>query len=159
MNIAVVPGSFDPLTCGHVDLVKRAATMFDHVYVVAMINNQKEYTFDNDERLDIMLHDLAGIENITVEFYGGMLYDYLKEKGACAIVKGIRNPEDTEYEIFMANFNRDHCPSAETVLLPPRNGFEKISSSYVKERCRRGLSLEGLVTARTAQMLAKKIGG
>lgn len=159
MNIAVVPGSFDPLTCGHVDLVKRAATMFDHVYVVAMINDQKEYTFDNDERLDIMLHDLAGIENITVEFYGGMLYDYLKEKGACAIVKGIRNPEDTEYEIFMANFNRDHCPSAETVLLPPRNGFEKISSSYVKERCRRGLSLEGLVTARTAQMLAKKIGG
>ena len=159
MNIAVVPGSFDPLTCGHVDLVKRAATMFDHVYVVAMINYQKEYTFSNEERLDIMLRDLDGIENITVEFYGGMLYDYLKEKGACAIVKGIRNPEDTEYEIFMANFNRDHCPSAETVLLPPRNGFEKISSSYVKERCRRGLSLEGLVTARTAQMLAKKIGG
>ncbi|MBQ2691393.1 MAG: pantetheine-phosphate adenylyltransferase [Clostridia bacterium] len=159
MNIAVVPGSFDPLTCGHVDLVKRAATMFDHVYVVAMINDQKEYTFSNEERLDIMLRDLDGIENITVEFYGGMLYDYLKEKGACAIVKGIRNPEDTEYEIFMANFNRDHCPSAETVLLPPRNGFEKISSSYVKERCRRGLSLEGLVTARTAQMLAKKIGG
>lgn len=159
MNIAVVPGSFDPLTCGHVDLVKRAATMFDHVYVVAMINDQKEYTFSNEERLDIMLRDLSGIENITVEFYGGMLYDYLKEKGACAIVKGIRNPEDTEYEIFMANFNRDHCPSAETVLLPPRNGFEKISSSYVKERCRKGLSLEGLVTARTSQMLAEKIGG
>lgn len=159
MHIAVVPGSFDPLTCGHIDLVKRAAAMYDHVFVVAMINDQKEYTFTNDERLDIMKHDLAKIENITVEFYGGMLYDYLKEKGACAIVKGIRNPQDTEYEMVMADFNREHCPSADTVLLPPRNGFEKISSSSVKMLCRQGQSLEGLVTPRTAQMLVNKIGG
>lgn len=157
MKIAVVPGSFDPLTCGHVDLVCRAAKMFDKVYVVAMINDQKTYTFTNEERLDIMRSDLAGIPNVTVEFSDGMLYDYLTEKGACAIVKGIRNPEDTDYEIFMANFNRVHCPAADTILLPPRHGFEKISSSYVKERCRKGLSLEGLVTKRTAQMLSKKM--
>ena len=157
MKIAVVPGSFDPLTCGHVDLVRRAAKMFDLVYVVAMINDQKTYTFTNEERLDIMRHDLDGIPNVTVEFSDGMLYDYLREKGACAIVKGIRNPDDTDYEIFMANFNRVHCPTADTILLPPRHGFEKLSSSYVKERCRKGASLEGLVTKRTAQLLMKKM--
>jgi pantetheine-phosphate adenylyltransferase len=86
-----------------------------------------------------------------------ILVDYLTEKGACAIVKGIRSPEDTDYEILMANFNREHCPAADTILLPPRNGFEKISSSYVKERCRKGASLEGLVTRRTAKMLSKKM--
>ena len=80
MKIAVVPGSFDPLTCGHVDLVRRAAKMFDKVYVVAMINDQKTYTFTNAERLDIMHHDLADIPNVTVEFSDGMLYDYLTEK-------------------------------------------------------------------------------
>lgn len=157
MKIAVVPGSFDPLTCGHVDLVRRAAMLFDKVFVVAMINDQKTYMFTNEERLNIMNHDLAGISNVTVEFSAGMLYDYLTEKGACAIVKGIRSPEDTDYEIFMANFNRVHCPAADTILLPPRHGFEKISSSYVKERARKGLSLEGLVTKRTAQLLLKKL--
>lgn len=156
MKIAVVPGSFDPLTCGHVDLVQRAATLFDKVYVVAMINAQKKYTLTPDERLDIMRYDLAGMENVVVEFYGGMLYDYLREKGANAIVKGIRNSDDTEYEIFMANFNRVHYSEAETIFLPPRHGFERISSSYVKERCRKGLSLEGLVTKHTAQILLKK---
>lgn len=157
MKIAVVPGSFDPLTCGHVDLVKRAAVLFDKLYVVALINDQKKYTFSPEERLEIIKYDLEGIENVTVEFYGGMLYDYLTEKQADVIVKGIRDRDDAEYEIFMANFNRVHYPSADTILLPPRHGFERISSSYVKERCRKGLSLEGLVTKHTAQMLVKKM--
>lgn len=157
MKIAIVPGSFDPLTCGHIDLVRRAALLFDHVYVVAMINDQKTYTFTAGERLDILRCDLAGMENVSVEFYGGMLYDYLAEKGACAVVKGIRSPEDTEYEILMADYNREHCPAADTILLPPRHGFEKISSSYVKERCRRRLPLEGFVSPRTAQLLEKKM--
>ena len=157
MRTAVVPGSFGPLTCGHVDIIRRAALLFDKVWVVAMINDQKKYTFTPEERLAIMEYDLKGIENITVEFYGGMLYDYLAEKDACAIIKGIRNSDDTDYEIFMANFNRVHCPSADTILLPPRHGFERISSSYVKDRCRKGLSLEGLVTKHTAQMLLKKM--
>lgn len=152
-----MPGSYDPLTCGHVDLVRRASLLFDKIYVVAMVNDQKKYTFTPDERLDIMRADLAGIENIEVEFYGGMLYDYLRERQADAIVKGIRNSDDTDYEIFMADFNRVHYPGADTLLMPPRHGFERISSSYVKERCRKGLSLEGLVTKRTAQMLQKKM--
>lgn len=157
MRVAVIPGSFDPLTCGHIDLIRRAAPLFDKVYVVAMINDQKEYTFTPEERVALIKEDTKGIENIEVEFSGGMLYDYIKEKGACAIVKGIRNPVDTDYEIFMANFNRMHYPEAETVLFPPRNGFEKINSSYVKERCKKGLSLEGLVTKKTAAALIKKM--
>ena len=157
MRIAVMPGSYDPLTCGHVDLIRRASGLFDRIYVVAMINDQKKYTFTPEERLEIMRADLAGMDNVEVEFYGGMLYDYLAEKNADAIVKGIRTPDDTEYEVFMANFNRVHYPRAETILLPPRHGFERISSSYVKERCRNGLSLEGLVTKHTAEMLVKKM--
>ena len=159
MKIAVMPGSFDPLTYGHVDLVRRTARLFDRVFVVAMINDQKKYMFSPEERLKIMRYDLQGIENVEIEFYGGMLYDYLAEEKAQAIVKGIRDADDTEYEIFMANFNRVHYPEAETVLLPPRHGFERISSSYVKERCRKGQSLEGLVTKHTAQMLVKKMEG
>ncbi|MEA4919506.1 MAG: pantetheine-phosphate adenylyltransferase [Clostridiaceae bacterium] len=157
MRTVVIPGSFDPMTCGHVDLIKRASVLFDEIFVVAMINDQKKYTFTPDERLAIMKYDLAGIENVSVEFYGGMLYEYLSQKKACAIVKGIRDPDDTSYEIFMANFNRVHYQGADTILLPPRHGFERISSSYVKERCRKGLSLEGLVTKHTAQMLVKKM--
>ena len=86
MKIAVMPGSFDPLTYGHVDLVRRTARLFDRVFVVAMINDQKKYMFSPEERLEIMRYDLQGIENVEIEFYGGMLYEYLAEKKAQAIV-------------------------------------------------------------------------
>ncbi len=159
MRTAIIPGSFDPITCGHIDLVRRAARLFDKIVVVAMVNEKKTYLFSPDERVEMMRRALSTMENVTVEFYGGMLYDYLRETGACAVVKGIRTPADTEYELEMANYNRLYYPQAETVLLTPRNGMEKISSSLVKQRCREGLPLAGYVDEHTENILRAKMEG
>lgn len=157
MRVAVVPGSFDPITKGHVSLVSRACALFDHVYVVAMINAEKQYMFSLEERRAFMEDALCHIKNVTVDSSGDMLYKYARDKGACAIVKGIRRAEDTAYEIWQAEYNRKMNPQAETVLLLAGDGMEGISSTYVRRLAEDGRDVGGLVTEKVRKALLRKV--
>lgn len=146
MRTAVVTGSFDPITAGHVDIVARAAKLFDEVLVVAMINEEKKYLLTNDQKVEIMADAVAHLPNVRADFWPGMQVDYLRMVGACAIIKGIRNGKDAEYEQVQANFNKTHLPECETLMFFADEKYAHISSSEVKRRLRAGESVEGMVT-------------
>lgn len=133
-KIAIVPGSFDPITVGHVDIIKRASEMYDHVYVAVMINNAKKYMFTIEQRKNIAQSAVSDISNVTVISSEGMLWELAKSFGACAIVKGYRNENDLVYEQEMASFNREHYPDAETVLLRSNEDLVGVSSTLVREK-------------------------
>ena len=133
-KIAIVPGSFDPITIGHVDIIKRASEMYDKVYVAVMINSAKKYMFTIEQRKKISQSAVSDIPNVTVISSEGMLWELAKSLGACAIVKGYRNEKDLAYEQEMAVFNREHYPDAETVLLRSDDSLVDVSSTLVREK-------------------------
>ena len=146
MSIAIIPGSFDPMTLGHVDVVERAAKMFDEVVVAVMINPGKQYRFSVEQKTELATLSCAHIPNVRVIADGGMLIDLVDKLGACAIVKGIRTLKDFRYEQEMAYWNRAHNPKAETLYLPCDANFSRISSTLVRRRLDEGRPLEGLVS-------------
>ena len=117
-RIAIVPGSFDPITIGHVDIVRRASQMYDEVVVAVMINREKRYLFTMEQRKRLAEAAVLDIPNVSVISSEGMLWKLAKDLGACALVKGYRNETDLAYEQTMAEYNREHNPDAETILLP-----------------------------------------
>ena len=133
MKIAVCPGSFDPVTNGHIDIITRASALFDRVIVVVMTNAQKKPMFSTEERIDLLRRATADLPNVEVDFYGGLLAEYARQKGACAIVKGLRALSDFEYEFQMALTNRRLNPEAETVFLTSTADKMYLSSSLVKQ--------------------------
>ncbi|MBE6576645.1 MAG: pantetheine-phosphate adenylyltransferase [Ruminococcaceae bacterium] len=133
-SIAVVPGSFDPITNGHIDIVKRAAEAYDVVYLAVMVNDQKKYMLDMEQRRVIAEACLCDIPNVNVISSDGMLWQLAKELCADAIVKGYRNEVDYEYEQKMAQFNYEHNQDAPTVLLKADQDLETLSSTVVRER-------------------------
>ena len=140
-RIAVCPGSFDPITIGHVALIERAAALFDHVYVCTMVNGEKDHgMFSREERLRLMKKALEHIPNVTAECFTGLLADYAKQKGARFLVKGIRNGSDLDDEMLMTEVNR-HLESLETVLLPSYKEHMFISSTVARELIRYGRPL------------------
>lgn len=156
-RIAVVPGSFDPVTLGHVDLIQKAARLFDTVWVVAMINAEKAYWFTPGQRVDMLREAVSHLDNVRVEYDDGMLWRYALDKGACAIVKGIRTGQDAAYELEMARFNSARNPLAETLLLPASPGMEDISSTRVRQLAREDISrLTNLVTLYTLEQIKRK---
>lgn len=132
-RIAVCPGSFDPITVGHIDIIRRAATMFDKVIVVVMLNDKKTYTFPVEERVSMIRESVADIGNVIAESYDGLLADYAREKNACAIVKGLRAMSDFEYEFQMALTNKKLNPDVETVFLTTTAEHMYLSSSVVRQ--------------------------
>lgn len=134
MKIAVVPGSFDPMTAGHVNIIERAALLFDKVYVAVMINDAKSYMFTPAQRTEIARLSLEHIPNVEVIFDGGMLASLAERLGACAIVKGIRDDKDYHYEFEMAQYNHRMNPNVQTVFLPCDEGAREISSTAVRKR-------------------------
>ena len=135
MRTAVVPGSFDPITLGHVYLAERACALFDRVIVVAMTNAYKRgYLFTPEERLRLMRESLAHLPQVETDYYDGMLYEYAERVGACAIVKGLRGIEDAGYEIEMARYNNAHNPDAETVLIMASPRLTDVSSTASRHR-------------------------
>ena len=111
MRTALCPGSFDPVTCGHIDVIRRAAKLFDRVIVVVMINYHKPNScFTAEERVEMLRRSLAADENVEVDMYGGLLADYAKQKDACAVVKGLRAVSDFEYEFQQALTNKKLNP-------------------------------------------------
>lgn len=146
-RIAVCPGSFDPITVGHLDIISRASKLFDHVIVAVMSNDSKKCSFSEEERVNMITATLreAGITNVSVESSDMLLADYMREKKATAIVKGLRAVSDFEYEFQMALTNKKLNPAADTVFLtsPAENMF--LSSSVVKLIASRGGDISGFV--------------
>ncbi len=149
MKIAVCPGSFDPITKGHLDIIKRASKLFDRVIVVVMTNAAKSPLFTQVERMDLLQRAItdAGIDNVIVDCYDGLLADYVKMRNATAIVKGLRAMSDFEYEFQMALTNRKIYPEAETVFLTTAAENMYLSSSLVKQVGKLGGDISDFVPA------------
>jgi pantetheine-phosphate adenylyltransferase len=157
MTTAVYPGSFDPITTGHVDLIKRVSKQFDQVVVVLAESPEKKYLFSLFERMAMVNASIAGMSNVTVATHQGLTIDFVKKVGAQVIVRGLRAVVDFEYEMTMASMNRKLAPEIETMLLfaSPETYF--ISSRAVKEVARYGGDLTGLVPQHVGEALRHKI--
>lgn len=159
MNIAIYPGSFDPITLGHLDIIRRAAACFDKVYVCVMVNcEKKQPMFTPERRLELIRHSVAHISNVEVENWSGLLADYVRAKNAHILVKGVRNCADFELETQMARINQGICPGPETLLLPASAEFEHFSSTMVREMIRYHQPLEKYVPAPVAEELMRQRG-
>lgn len=134
MKTAVIPGSFDPVTFGHLDIIKRASKIFDIVYVTVLSNSGKHNPlFTVPERIELLKRVTGDIPNIEVDSFDGLLVDYAREKNASVIVKGLRAITDFEYELQMAHINRKLAPDIETMFMMTRGKYSYLSSSIVKE--------------------------
>ena len=133
MRIAVFPGSFDPVTLGHMDVLRRASELFDQVWVCAMMNGGKNPMFTAEQRFEMLRASVEALPNVGAELWTGLLADYAAEKGARYLVKGVRNSTDFDTEFGMAQINRGILPGLETVLLPARPEFLHFSSTMVRE--------------------------
>ena len=159
MKLAVCPGSFDPVTKGHLDIISRASKLFDQVIVVVMSNAAKSPLFTQVERMELLQRVIAeaGIDNVTVDCYGGLLADYVKMRNATAIVKGLRAMSDFEYEFQMALTNRKMYPEAETVFLTTAAENMYLSSSLVKQVGQLGGDISDFVPACILPDITNKI--
>ena len=157
MKIAICPGSFDPVTNGHLDVVRLAASLFDRVIVLVAVNSEKKGLFTVEERCDLLRRVTADLPNVTVDSDGGLLADYARRKGADAIVKGLRAMSDFEYEFQMALTNRKLNPAVETVFLTTTADYMYVSSSLVKEVARLGGDISPFVPASIIGDILKKV--
>lgn len=157
MTIAVCPGSFDPVTLGHLDVIKRAAALFDRVIVVVMVNSAKKPTFTAEERVDLLKRATYRIKNVEVDTYNGLLADYTALKKATAVVKGLRVMSDFEYEFQMALTNMSLTPGVETIFLPASIDCMFLSSSMVREVAKHGRDITPFVPEGLANDISEKL--
>ncbi len=138
MVSALYPGSFDPVTCGHLDLVERALPLFDHLTVAVAVNSTKTPTFTADERVDLLREVLPKDKRLSVTAFRGLVVDYCRAQGIGAVLRGVRTVSDFEYEYQMALTNRHLAPGIETVFVMPSVQFSYVSSSLIREIVRNG---------------------
>ncbi len=143
--LGIVPGSFDPITNGHLDIINRASELCEQVVVAVMINPEKKYMFDMEQRKRIAEAALTGIENVRVMSSEGMLWELARDLGATAIIKGVRNEHDRKYEMEMAEYNEQRYPQAPTVLLECAKELEGVSSTLAREMILRDEGLSGVL--------------
>ncbi|MCY4025699.1 MAG: pantetheine-phosphate adenylyltransferase [Acidobacteria bacterium] len=146
-RLAVYPGSFDPLTNGHVDIIERGARLFDRIVLAILVNIDKAPLFSVDERVAILREVFDDHPNVEVETFDGLLVDYARQRGADVIVRGLRAISDFEYEMQMALMNRHLNPDIETVFMMPAESYTYLSSRLAKEVFALGGSITGLVPA------------
>ena len=158
MRIALYPGSFDPPTRGHEDLIRRSLKLCDRLVVAVARNSAKEPLFSVEERLDLLRAAAGGDERVTFATFGGLLVDFAREQGATMLVRGLRAVSDFEYEFQMALMNRHLHPALETVFLVPSVDITYLSSSLVREVARYGGDVTALVHPDVARALARKFG-
>lgn len=144
-TIAIVPGSFDPITNGHVFIVKEALKLYDKVILAVMINSEKTYKFSLAERKEIAKSALENMQNVEVISFDGWLYELAQNLKADAIVKGYRNDVDLKYEQQMAKFNQQHAPNTKTVLIKASDDITILSSTLVRERIDKKESLDSFL--------------
>ncbi len=156
MRTAIYPGTFDPITNGHIDIIKRAAALFDELIVVVLTNRAKQPLFSMQERLRLAKESLSFIANVRVVAYDGLTLDYAREVNACAMIRGIRSVSDYEYEQLQAACNKHIDKQIETLLLLSDPAYAFISSTAVKEFAAYHQSLDGLVSECVKQALLDK---
>ena len=157
-RVAIFPGTFDPPTLGHVDVIHRAAGVFDTLVVALLDNSSKQPLFSLNERATMLRTILAGVRNVRVDTFGGLLADYARARKAAAIVRGVRGAVDFEYERGMAETNRHLNPDVDTVFFAASAGVAHISSSRVREIASLGGSVQGLVPDVVIRALAARTG-
>ena len=157
MNTAVYPGSFDPVTNGHLDIIERAAKIYDKLIVAILQNNSKKPVFSLAQRIEMLSAVTSGIKNVEIDSFDGMLVKFAKEKGASVIIKGLRAVSDFEYEFQMALTNKKQDPDIETLFMTTGSGNSFLSSSVVKEVARLGGELEGMVPPAIIPVIYKKL--
>ena len=156
-KIAVYPGSFDPITNGHIDVIKRASKVFDHLIVADLVNDSKKSMFTLDERLDILKHSIDNLDNVSFDSFSGLLVDYCKEKQLSAIVRGLRAISDFEFELQMAQMNRQLYDETETVFFTTSEQYSYLSSSLVKEVAKFGGKIDGLIPDYAIMKMKQKL--
>lgn len=156
-QIAIYPGSFDPMTNGHLDIVERSSRIFEHVIVSIFGNPVKSPMFSVEERLEMLCQATQHLPNVSVDAFGGLLIDYVRLKGAKVIIRGIRAVSDYEGEFQKASMNRKLAPEIDTLVLMSSNEHAFLSSSVVKEAALFGGCIAGLVPPNVQQMVAKRV--
>ena len=158
MSIAMCPGSFDPITNGHIDVIERASKIFDSVVVVVMINYRKKgsYVFSDEERVELIKKATKNLPNVTVDTYDGLLVDYAKSHSINVVVKGLRAASDFEYEFQQALGNRQMNPELETVFIPTKAENMFVSSSIVRQIGEMGGDISSFVPSEVLTDLENK---
>jgi pantetheine-phosphate adenylyltransferase len=155
-KIAICPGSFDPITFGHLDIIQRGANVFDEVYVVIVNNSAKNSLFTVEERLELITEATAHMPNVKVDFYQGLTVDYAESVSANAIIRGLRATSDFEYEMQGTSMNRFLNNKIESFFIMTKNQYSFLSSSIVKEVAKYGGDISELVPGVVQKALAKK---
>lgn len=158
-RFAVYPGTFDPITNGHLDLADRGRRHFDRLSIAVLANEDKAPLFSVEERIELIREAVAGWDNVEVDSFDGLLVDYARRRGAHVIVRGIRAITDLEYEMQMAVMNRHLAPELETVFLVPSEVYSYVSSRLVREVARLGGGVEGLVPKNVFEALQRHYRG
>jgi pantetheine-phosphate adenylyltransferase len=155
-RVAVYPGSFDPLTKGHLDIVHRASRIFDAVIVAVSNNPSKKHTFSVSERIDMVESSTRDLPNVDVDTFSGLLVDYMKLKKAHVLIRGLRVVSDMDYEFQLASFNRRLYRDVETVFLMPDDQYTYLAASMVKEVARLGAPVDAFVTPYVSKRLKQR---
>jgi len=157
MSIAVYPGSFDPITLGHLNIIRRSASVFDELYVCVMVNSDKNPLFSRDERVELIKRTVAKYKNVKVESSDELLVEYMKQRNSKVIIKGLRAVSDFDKEFQIALINRKLDPSIQTLFMPSSEKYTYLSSSAVKEMTRYGADLETFVPREIINDLITKV--
>lgn len=156
MSIALIPGSFDPMTLGHLDIVRRVAAKYGEVVVAVMNNENKQYSHTMEERLEMARLTVGDLPGVRVIADSGLLVDLFERLGADVIVKGVRNESDRAYEEKMAQWNLAHNPRAKTVLLEADENLIGVCSTAAREKIRQGIAPHGILAERVIDYLIRK---
>ena len=158
MRTVIYPGSFDPFTNGHLDIVQRAAKLFDHVIVAIARNETKGPLFSLDERLELVRQSVSGHQNVSVDSFDGLLVEYVERRGGQAVIRGLRAVSDFEFEFQLALMNRKLNEHVETIFMMPKDTYTFLSSRLVKEIARLGGNVGAFVPAQVVAALSTKLG-
>jgi len=156
MKIAVFPGSFDPITNGHEDIIRRASALFDHVVVGVLHNESKTPLFTNEEKVEMLEDVLGDLKNVKIKVFGGLLVDFVHQEGASVIVRGMRGVTDFEYEMLWSQANKAVSDDIETVFLITDPKYSFISSSVVREYAKNKADISGFVNPKIIDRITGK---
>ena len=158
MSVAIYPGSFDPMTNGHLSIIRSGLVCFDRLIVAVLRNPRKDALFTVEERVDMIREELADEPKIEVDSFDGLLVEYCKKKNARVVLRGLRAVADFEYELQMANMNRHLEPTIETMFLMANDAYFYVSSNLVKEAARLGGDVSRLVPPKVGARMVEKLG-
>jgi len=154
---AVYPGTFDPVTYGHIDLIKRALKIFDTVIIAVANNADKGPLFSAEERIEMLKKATKGMKGVVIEGFDGLAINYVRSKGSVIMVRGLRMLSDFEYEFQMALTNRKLAPDIETIFMMPSESYSYLSSKLIKEACALGADVKSFVPSFVAKALSQKL--